>query len=260
MKKITFVLLLALSFTFTSTYAQDLNFRMGLGLDLDMGVKINDNVPSNHTLNFQNSALASADAFTKLSLNGFNATPCFKISWATFGRSSRQGFNTDGDSIPEGTYISEEHDRAFIETLDREEYLLSTSDVHTTIICAGLFLTKDFLCSKTGCFEIGTGFFYTWKTVYYKQYMGYDIYEYFGSTGSHTSQYQTDEYIYDQTVRDKKPTNIQQIASDNFHIPAILQYNFYTGKYVSLSPAFIAYIGTDTYYSVRFSMAFGRNN
>jgi len=240
-------------------YSQDFKYHIGLGLDLDMGVRIDDNLAPYHQLEYRNSALASSDIFTKLSYKGFNFAPEFRISWATFGKGKRTAINEAGQSIPEGNYISLYHSGDFQDSIERGLYLLDKSNVTVTLTSVGFFITYDFFKGKSGSLESGTGFFYNRKQVNFKEFMAHDVYDYFGSTGSHTSQYQTDEYVYKDTKKEKKPKKIQRMYSNIFSMPAIIQYNFNIGDRVILSPALVAYIGRDSYYEIRFSVGWGKN-
>jgi hypothetical protein len=258
MRRSLFLLIILSSFCIDG-FAQSLRFNIGLGLDLDMGIRINDKIAPYHQLEYRNSALASADIFTKFSYLRFNLTPDFKISWATFGKGKRTATNESGTSIPEGTNISIVHQGDFPETLDRSPYLLNKSNVTVSIMNVGFFITRDFLLGMYGYFEAGTGFFYDRKQVNFKEYMAYDIYDYFGSTGSHITQYQTDEYTFKETKKDKKPKNTQRMLTNGFSVPLILQYNIMLNDVLNLSPALIAYFGKDSYYEIKFSLSFGGN-
>jgi hypothetical protein len=258
MKRI-FVIIVVLSTIISDSYAQNFKYLIGIGLDLDMGIRINDNIAPDHQLTYENSALTSLDVFTKFSYKGFNFTPDFKISWATFGKGKRTAINENGTSMPEGSYISIEHSGDFSETMDREPYLLDRSNVTVNLMNVGIFITHDFWKTNLGNFEAGTGFFYNKKQVNFKEYKAHDIYDYYGSSGSHILQYQSDDYVFKETQKDKKPTTTIRMLTYQLSVPVIIQYNFKVGSLVNLSPAFVAYIGKDSYYEIKFSVGLGNN-
>lgn len=258
MKKLLIFIILLTATCFVAT-GQNLQFRIGFGLDLDMGIRINSEIPPNTSLSYENVAQTSMDVFTKFSFKGFNITPDFKFSLASFGKGKRTAVNESGTTVPEGEYLSIAHDGDFYETIEREPYLLNKTYIAVNTISAGVFVTKDFWYSYTGNFEAGTGFFYFKRQVNFKEYMATDTYEYLGSTGSHTTHYQTDEFVFSETKRGKRSSFNQRMNSYLFSVPVILQYNFRVGSNRTYSPAFIVYLGKDTYYTINFSVAFGNN-
>jgi hypothetical protein len=237
--------------------AQDFKFRIGLGAGIDMGLRMDRYLPPAHSLEYKNTATPTLDIFTKFSYKKLNFTPDFKISYGTFSHRKRKAVNENGSNIPEGTYISFVHSGDFSETTDRPAYLLDKTDVTLNTMSVGAFVTYSFFEGGTGHFEVGSGFFYFRKQVNFKDYMAHDIYDYYGSSGSHITQYQTDEYSFKETVRDKKPTEIHRVLFHLIQIPIIVAYDFSVGDYVELSPAFITYLGKDTYYAIELSISFG---
>ncbi len=244
----------------SGAFAQGFAFRMGLGLGLDMGIRIDRDVPAGHSLDYQNAATPTLDVFTKVSYGNFNFTPDFKISYATFGKGRRKADNLNGSSIPEGSNLSLPHDGSFYETIERSPYLSDKSDVTLNTMSVGSFVTYSLFRSKTGYLEAGTGFFYFRKQVSFKEYLSWDIYDYYGSAGSHLTQSQTDEYTYIETKRDKRPERTQRILSHLIAVPVVIQYNFQLGHYVEISPSFTAYMGVDPIYSLSCSVSFGMKN
>lgn len=239
------------------TKAQNFTFRMGLGLGIDLDLRIDKDLPEDHTIDYKNAATATLDIFTKFTYKRFNFTPDFKISYATFGKGKKKSVNEAGTSMPEGEYLSFIHDGNFYETLTRSPYLLNKSDVTLSNMNVGFFATYNFLLSNLGWFEAGTGIFYFRKKLNIKDYNAHDVYDYYGSSGSHLTQTQTDEYVFTETVRDADPIKTYQVLTHMPAIPLMIQYNFIVGKYVELSPSFSAFFSQDIYYNINFSISFG---
>jgi hypothetical protein len=68
---------------------------------------------------------------------------------------------------------------------------------------------------------------------------------------------QTDDYVFTETVRDKKPARTQSVLAHLIAVPVTVQYNFFCGDHVEISPSFTAYFSKDPYYNLNVSVSFG---
>ena len=256
MKRTMFFLMLFLLSGFYGR-SQDFGYRIGLGLGLDMGVGLTDRIPEQYRMEYKHAALPTVDIFTRITWKNFHFTPDFKISYATLGSGKRTAVNLSGFNIPEGNAISLPHSGTIEEKLERDLYLLDKTRVLAQNLSVGLLVGRQLLNRRVGGPEIGLGFFYVRKTLVYKDYLGSDMYEYYGSAGDHVTQTQTDQYWWVETQRQKKPTKITRHNFDRFQIPVYLQYNFHTASLVDISPSFTACFGQEIYYNLGCSISFG---
>ena len=240
-----------------AAYAQVFTYRMGICLGTDMGIRIDRYLPDNHSVDFKNSSTGTVDILSKFTYKRFNFVPDCKISYATFGKFNHNATNELGFEMPEGSYLSISHDGNFYETITRPSYLYNKSDLSLFNLTVGLFVTYNFLLSQTGWFEAGSGAFYFRKRVKIEDYMAHDVYEYYGSSGSHLTQTQMDDYAFGETEREDGTVGESKTLFHMLAIPVTLQYNFQLGRYVELSPAFTVFFSQDVVYNLNLSLSFG---
>lgn len=255
MKRTVFVLLLMM--VCTASFAQSFGYHIGMGVGLDMSVRLNDKLPEHYTMAYDNAALPTVNVFTRFTFKKFHFTPDFKISYATIGRGSRTGLNADGLEVPEGNQLLLEHNGTIAETIDRATYLMDDTRITVNAMSAGMFATYTLYDANRGGVEIGIGAFYFRKQLNFKDYMGYDVYEYIGSSGDHLTQLQIDKYNYFETNRDKKPIRITRIIQHKITLPVVVQLNFHVTPSLNISPNLAVYLGTETYVNLGCSVSFG---
>ena len=225
------------------------NIQLGAGfVSYDMGINLDYN--SKYEVSppeLETTSILSIDIFTKIPLNkGFNIYPTliFTMSKGTFIID-----NLEGDFMPETSTVSLPYSTVgngwTVDYFsDDYEYFLSYGSISQSSF--GSFITKNL----TKEFEIGSGIFLKSKKTEIENFIAYDEYLWSNSTGT-----QYDNYDYYDTHVSSTPFETETIKTTQISIPLMLQYTSYSDNYF-IGGSFLAYIGQDTYYSIRMTMGF----
>ncbi len=156
--------------------------------------------------------------------------------------------NSKGEYIPAGYQVSLPYDESenFSLTWVSDDYFTLTSKADVWQKSAGAFLMLDL---GSGL-EIGTGIFLRKKECRIYDFMAYDEYWYYNSTGN-----ETDNYIFDRTYEYSLPANVRVIRETLPAIPLLFQYTQYFDGFLYMGGSFIYWTAMeDPYMSFRYTM------
>lgn len=155
--------------------------------------------------------------------------------------------NPQGDYIPEGYGVSLPYadDANFSNYYYSDDYYTLTSEADVFQTSIGSFLMLDVGAGV----EIGTGLFVRKKETRIFDFMAYDEYYYYGSTGT-----DTDDYIYSDTYEYWGPSEEKVFVEKLTTVPLVLQYTQYFDGSLYMGGSFIYWTGTDNYMSFRYTM------
>lgn len=243
--RFTIIILLLLC---SSLLTAQKSISLGFGTGVDAGLSIDKH--SSYSITKNNTWSFGGELFSEIVVN--DKISVYPQLYFTLINGEYKLNNTLGEYNPYGDLLSLENTGNIPTQYYYYDYLTSKSKGRTAHFTFGLNVTRRFIKNL----ELGGGVFYTSRRNVIKDYMGQDTYLYYGSTGTHTSHYQTDEYEYQLTEVDNRPSNKTEIIRSQFEVSFLAKYLFVNNNNFRFGPTINAFIGSDIFFVFRFSFNF----